>query len=158
MRDDGGPAVEDKPPPAAVIRILNPILRTVLRSPAHRAFSKDLMLLHVTGRRTGRVYVVPVGRHEHHGGLVASAGGSWRRNLRNGADCDVTLDGRRRHARGVLVDDPHEVAVIFSDLLAAMGRDRANRLGLQLNVDRLPTLEELSAALVDRNVVRLTLS
>ena len=158
MRDDGSPAVEDHPPPAAVISILNPIVRTVLRSPAHRAFSKDLMLLHVRGRRTGREYVVPVGRHEHHGELVASAAGGWKRNLKNGADCDVTLDGRRRHAHGVLVDDPHEVAVIFSDLLAAMGRDHANRLGLKLNVDRLPTLEELSAALVGRNIVQLTLA
>lgn len=158
MRDDDVPAVEEKPLPESVLRVLNPILRTVLRSPAHRAFSKNLMLLHVTGRRTGHVYVVPVGRHEHEGQLVASAGGGWRRNLKGGADCDVTLDGQRRHARGLLVDDPEEVAVIFSDLLAAMGRDRANRLGLRLNVDRHPTLAELGVALADRNVVRLTLT
>lgn len=151
-------AVEDKPPPAAVLKVLNPIVRTVLGSPLHRAFSRDLMLLHVTGRTSGRVYVVPVGRHEHHGQLLVSAGGSWRQNLRNGADLEVTLDGRRLRAHGELVDDPQEVAEIFGDLLKDLGLSRANRLGLQINVERAPTVEELRVALVDRNVVRLTVS
>jgi hypothetical protein len=153
-----GPAVQDNPPPAAVLAVMNPIVRTVLRSPLHRAFSKDLMLLHVTGRRSGRVYVVPVGRHEHRGQLVASAGGSWRRNLRHGADLEVTLDGRRRHAYGELVEDPQEVAEVFRDMLADEGIKRAPRLGLQVNVKRAPTLEELRVALADRKVVRLRLS
>ena len=130
--------VQDRPPPAAVLMVMNPIVRTVLRSPLHRALSRDLMLLHVTGRTSGRVYDVPVGRHEHHGQLVASAGGSWRRNLRHGANLEVTVDGRRLRAYGELVEDPHEVAQIFSDLLNELGRKRANRLGLQVNVERLP--------------------
>lgn len=150
--------MEDKPPPPAVLRVMNPILTMVLRSPLHRAFSRELMLLHVTGRRTGRVYVVPVGRHEHQGQLLVSAGGGWRSNLRNGADVEVTLDGRRRRGYGELVDDPQEVAEIFSELLHDVGRSRANRLGLKVHVDRDPTVEELRVALVNRHVVRLTLS
>lgn len=153
-----GLAVEDKPPPAVVLAVMNPIVRTVLRSPLYRALSRDLMLLHVTGRTSGRVYVVPVGRHELRGQLVASAGGSWRRNFRHGADLEVTLDGRQRRAYGELVEDPQEVAEIFGDLLGALGLKRATRLGLQVNVDRAPTVEELRVALVDRKVVRLSLS
>lgn len=149
--------MEDVPPPAALLRIVNPVLRTVLRSPLHWPVSKGLMLLHVTGRKSGRVYVVPVGRHVHADQLVASAGGGWRRNLAGGADLGVTLDGRRRPAHGVLVDDPSEVAEIFADLLAQLGLQRANRLGLKLNVDRPPTEAELRAALTDRRVVRLSL-
>ena len=115
------------------------------------------MLLHVTGRQSGRVYLIPVGRHQHNGQLVASAGGRWRRNLAGGGDLEVTLDGRRRHAHGELVDDPLEVSQVFSDLLAELGLKRANRLGLLLNVDRAPTLEELREALGDRQVLRLSL-
>lgn len=151
------PAVEDWRPPAALLRVVNPVLRTVLRSPLHRAVSKDLMLLHVRGRKSGRVYVVPVGRHEHEGQLVASAAGAWRRNLAGGADLEVTLGGQRRPAHGELVDDPQQVAEIFSDLLAKVGLKRASQLGLKLNVDRAPTTAELRTALVDRNVLRLRL-
>ena len=151
------PAVEDVLPPAALLRIVNPVLRAVLQSPLHRALSRNLMLLHVTGRRSGCVYVFPVGRYEHDGQLVASAGGAWRRNLAGGANLGVTLDGRRHSAHGELVDDPYEVAEIFSDLLAQLGLKRANRVGLKLNVDRAPTVDELRAALVDRKVLRLSL-
>lgn len=158
MNDNPVQAVEDRPPPAAVLKVINPILKSVLRSPLHRALSRDLMLLHVTGTKTGRMYVVPVGRHEVNGRLLVSAGGAWRRNLKNGADLDVTLDGRRHPAHGVLVQDPQEVAEIFAEMLNELGLNRANRLGLQINVDRAPTVEELRVALVNRNVVRLTLT
>ncbi len=87
------------------------------------------MLLYVTGRTSGRVYDVPVGRHEHHGQLVASAGGSWRRNLRHGANLEVTVDGRRLRAYGELVEDPPEVAQIFSDLLNGLGRKTGEQAG-----------------------------
>ncbi|WP_161965163.1 hypothetical protein [Ornithinimicrobium cerasi] len=150
------PSVEDQRPPASLLRVVNPVLRTILRSPLHRAASTGLMLLHVKGRKSGRVYVVPVGRHVYQGQLVALAGGTWRRNLAGGADLEVTLDGHRRPAHGELIEDPREVAEIFEDLLAQIGPKRANRLGLKLNTDRAPTTTELQAALVDRNVVRLT--
>jgi hypothetical protein len=157
MSETARPAVEVKTPPEAVLRIMNPIIVRVLRSPLHRVFSKGLMLLHVTGRRSGRVYVVPVGRHELDGRLVTSAGGRWRQNLRHGAELEVTLDGRRQRAHGELVEDPDEVAQVFSDLLAREGLKKASMMGLKLNVDRAPTLEELRAALTDRKVLRLSL-
>lgn len=157
MSEPPRPAVEDHTPPRAVLNVINTVLRTVLQSRMHRAVGGGLMLLHVTGRKSGRVYDVPVGRHEYHGQLVASAGGGWRRNLAGGADLEVTLDGRRRRAHGELVEDPREVAEIFSDLLAQVGLKRVNTLGLRLNVDRAPTLEELQAALPNRRVLRLDL-
>lgn len=151
------PAVEDKPPPPLALKLFNPVVRAILGSRLHSALSKDVMLLHVKGRKSGRVYDVPVGRHEHNGQLVASAGGRWKRNLAGGSDLEVTLDGRRRRAHGELVDDPAQVAQIFSDLLADAGLKRANRFGLRLNVDRAPTLDELQSALGDRQILRLSL-
>ena len=151
------PPVENRILPYAMLRVVNPVVRTLLKSRLHGVLSRDMMLLHVTGRRSGRVYVVPVGRHEHHGQLVASAGGAWRRNLVGGAALEVTLDGRRRRADGELVDDPEVVAEIFGDLLDHLGPRRAIRVGLKVNVDRAPTTGELRAALVGRNVLRLRL-
>jgi len=150
--------VEGTLPPAMVLTIMNPIVKALMRSPLHGALDKGLLLLHVRGRTSGRVYVVPVGRHELRGQLLVSAGGGWRRNLKGGAELEVTIDGRRVPAHGVLVEDPQEVAEVFRDLLDQEGLNRANRLGLRLNVQRLPTVEELRPALVDRRLVRLTLS
>ena len=60
MDESARPAVEAKPPPMAVLKVANAVLRRGLQSPLHRAIGKDLMLLHVRGRKTGRIYVVPV--------------------------------------------------------------------------------------------------
>lgn len=102
----------------------------LLASPLQRAVSAGLMLLHVKGRKSGRVYVVPVGRHVCEGQLVASAGGAWRRYVVGGADLEVTLEGRRRPAYGELIDDPGAVAETF-EALKRMGPRRASRLGLR---------------------------
>src|SRR5206468_12338216 len=40
---------------------LNPVVAWLLRSPLHPLLSGALMLLQVTGRRTGRRYWIPVG-------------------------------------------------------------------------------------------------
>ena len=51
------------------------------------------MLLTVTGRKSGRAYTLPIGRHQQPDGtFVLSAGGNWRHNLRGGADVRVTLE------------------------------------------------------------------
>jgi hypothetical protein len=157
MADTSKPAVQQALAPAAMVKVINPVLRTILGSPVHGIASKGLMVLHVTGRRTGRVYDVPVGRHELDGQLLTFGGGGWRVNLRGGADLDVTLDGRRRRAHAELEEDPARVAEIFVRLLQGLGPKRANRVGLKVNVDRQPTLEEVRTGTAGRAIVLLTL-
>lgn len=151
------PAVEPALAPPAVIKVLNPVLRTVLCSPLHKVAS-TLMVLHVRGRRTGRVYDVPVGRHTLDGQLLTSATGAWKVNLRGGADLEVTIDGRRRQAHAELEEDPERVAEIFDRLVRGLGPKRANRVALKINVDRAPTLEEMRVATAGRAIGRLTLT
>lgn len=143
MSDSEKPAVERRDAPQSMIRFVNPVMRRLLTSRFHGPMSKGLMVLHVTGRKTGRVYDVVVGRHEVDGQLVAHAGGKWRANLRGGADLTVTLDGRERAAHAVLEEDPQRVAEIFKELLDGIGYRRAVRVGLAVNVDRPPTVAEL---------------
>lgn len=157
MTDPSKPAVEEALAPAAMVKIVNPVLRRLLSSPLHGIAGKGLMVLHVTGRRSGRVYDVPVGRHELDGQLMTYGGGAWRTNLRGGADLEVTIDGRRRRAHAVLEEDPDRVAEIFDRLLRALGPKRANRVALKVNVDRPPTLDEMRVGTAGRAVVLLTL-
>jgi hypothetical protein len=81
----GRPPVEDGRPPRLVLRIVNPIIRSILRTPLHCTLSSQLMLLSMRARRTGRWVTVPVGRHEIDGEFLVSVSGRWRHNLRGGA-------------------------------------------------------------------------
>jgi hypothetical protein len=152
------PPVESGIPPRAVLRLVNPIVRALLRSPLHRVVSKRLMLLTVKGRKSGRSYSIPVGRHQSDRMLVVSAAGGWRFNLRGGAAVRVTLDGRECEGHAELEEDPDNVARAYKALLDELGAGEARQLGLKLNVDRLPTAEEIKPVVAQRAIARIRLT
>lgn len=102
------------------------------------------MVLHVTGRVTGRRYSVPVARQMVDGRLCTFTDGSWRHNLRGGATIEVTIDGATKAAHAELEEDPGRIARIFLDRIEDAGVAEASRtLGIRVNVARNPTLHEL---------------
>jgi deazaflavin-dependent oxidoreductase (nitroreductase family) len=150
------PAVEDARPPKAVLTLVKPIMVALLRSRLHRVASKNLMLLTVTGRKSGRSYTLPVTRHERPDQtLVVSAAGSWRHNLRGGGDVRVTLAGREHTAHATVEEDPLRAAEVFKGLLERAG---ARAVGVKLNVDHAPTTDEIKPALAHRVIAYLKLA
>jgi len=86
---------------------LNPVVTWLLRSPMHGLLSRALMLLQVTGRRTGRRYWIPVG-YQRAGDtitvLVSRAPRKlWWRNFRDPAPVVMLLRGQLLHGRAVMV-------------------------------------------------------
>jgi len=151
-------AVENVEPPPALARVGNPILKALLRSPLAPLLGERLVILGVTGRRSGRLIEVPVGQHEVDGTMTVIAGGRWKRNLRGGAPVQLWLRGRRRTGRGELVEDPDAVARALRILLEREGLGDARKLGLKLNEQRLPTVQELRAATEGhKDLVRIAL-
>jgi deazaflavin-dependent oxidoreductase (nitroreductase family) len=149
-------AVEDSRPPSAVLRFVNPVLVALLRSRLHRLASKNLMLLTVTGRKTGRRYTMPVTRHQQPDGrLVVSGAGSWRHNLQRGAEVRVTLDGREHSAHVTPEEDPVRAAEVFKGLLERTG---TRAVGVRVNVDHSPTLDEIKPVIARRSIVYLELT
>jgi hypothetical protein len=142
--DGGTPAVRRQPPPALLLTVFNPIFSAILRSPVHRVADGSFMVLHLTGRKTGKRYSIVVGRHELEGGLSVLTGSPWRVNVRGGADVQITDRGVTRPARAVLVEEPGEVAAVYAAEIERLGRKGAQRaLGLKINVERAPTRAEL---------------
>ena len=86
---------------------LNPLIAWILRSPLHPLLDRGLLMLRVTGRRTGRRYWIPVG-YQHEGRtitvLVSKAPRKqWWRNYRDPGPADVLLRGRTLHGRARVV-------------------------------------------------------
>ena len=131
------------------MKVVNPIVRLRLRARLRGHMSRQLMVLLVTGRTTGRTYHVPVGRQTVDGRLCAFTDGAWRHNLRGGAEIEATLDGKRSAARAELEEDPGKVARVFLDRIEEDGVAKASRaLGIRVNVARNPTLHELREAIL----------
>ena len=150
------PPVQDAQPPKGLIRLANPIVAALLRSPLHRLVGKNLMLLTVTGRKSGRSYTLPVGRHQQPDGtLVVSAGGAWRHNLQDGSEVRVVLDGRVRTAHVTVEEDPLRAAEVFRGLLDCAG---PRALAVKITGDHSPTLEEIGPVMANRVIAYLKLA
>jgi hypothetical protein len=96
-------------PFAVMNATLNRGVRLILRSPLHRPLSGQLLLITVTGRRTGKSYTLPVGYRESGGtvriGVAMPARKRWWRNLSDGAPVRLWLRGAERTGRGVALGD-----------------------------------------------------
>lgn len=91
-----------------VMSRMNPLVRGVLRTPGlHWILSPFLMLVTVTGRRSGRRYTIPVG-YQLRGNdvtvLVSEASKKqWWRNFAEAGPVEVWLRGRARGGEAALV-------------------------------------------------------
>lgn len=135
-------------PPQRLITAVNPLVRLALRSPLHRLLDGSVLILHVTGRRTGRCYDIPVGFTDLGDRLLVVTQHRWRRNLRGGATVQVTRFGRRVLMRADLDEDPATVATLVRTVIDRLGRSQVKlRLGLVVEPGHDPDLAELTEAI-----------
>jgi hypothetical protein len=107
----------------------------------------SFLVLHLTGRKTGRRYDIPVGYVDMEGKLAVVTIAGWRANLRGGADVKVTLRGCLRPMHALLEEDPASVAVSYQAMINRVGWKKAQRqLGISLPDGRAPTVMELNDA------------
>jgi len=87
-------------------RIGNPFVALLLRSPLHAMLSKNMLLITVTGRKSGRKLTTPVGyvRAGDELLIVSSPDRTWWKNLRGGAAVKVHLEGRDLSGQGRVAD------------------------------------------------------
>src|SRR6516165_3129744 len=65
-------------PPRAMVKMGNPLVRMLLDSPLHEVLDDSFLVLHLTGRKTGRRYDIPVGYVDMGGRLIVVTVARWR--------------------------------------------------------------------------------
>ena len=108
-------------PWALLNRTGNPALALLLRSPLHRFASRQLALISVTGRRSGREFTFPI-LYRRRGNTVQIAVGwpehkLWWRNLRGeGAPVRLLIEGREVSGHAVARGDERSGVTVEVDL------------------------------------------
>jgi len=71
----------------------NDFMSWILRSPIHGVLSNGMMLITITGCKTGKKYTLPVGYYPEDGNLwvITSRDRTWWKNLRGGAEVSLLL-------------------------------------------------------------------
>lgn len=121
--------VREARPPDWVLRLLNPILRRLLRSRAGHLLPA-LAVLDFRGRRTGRQYRVVTGWYRQGDQEFAVTPSPWRHNFDGGALLTVTNRGGTRTGRGRSELDPSVVAPVLRRLLKTGTSPRALAMSL----------------------------
>jgi deazaflavin-dependent oxidoreductase (nitroreductase family) len=88
-------------------------------------FSGYIMVMKVIGRKTGRVYLIPVNYAIHRGDVYCISGGrttsDWFRNLLANPEVDLIMPGGSVHARVEEATDPQEKLVLARQVLKNAG-------------------------------------
>ena len=144
------PVVTSRPPPAALMRLVNPLMRVAIRSRWGRHFG-PLAVLRVQGRRTGNSREFVAGVHSVDGIPTVFTDRPWRVNFKGGVDVVVMNSGTERPARATLVEEPGEVGPA---LAAAVQEAGARNLGVAVAKGAHPTSADFAA--VGRSMIRIT--
>ncbi|PSP68394.1 hypothetical protein BRC85_02710 [Halobacteriales archaeon QS_1_69_70] len=129
-------------------------MKLMLRSPLHPLVSDDLLLLTVTGRKTGTRYTFPVGYEQRDDTLaVISHGTNWWMNLRDGgAEVTVLLRGERRSGHATVQAEDEAVAEYLHGYFRREGVGSDRRAGLKIDGEAVPDAAALREV-VDHVVV-----
>jgi hypothetical protein len=137
--------VQLNPPPPALMRLVNPLVRRVLTARPLASRIGTIALVELRGRRTGRLLRIPVGVHDIDGVPTAFTSRRWRLNLTGGAPVTVTRRGQPRPGTAVLV------AAAGGQVGAALRTALDNGaspfvLGLKIDKRHHPSVSELDSA------------
>lgn len=101
-----------------LLRLWNPFMKRLLRSPFHWPWSHWFLVIEWTGRKTGRQYRTPVSYLREDTHLLITTGDAWWRNLVGGAPVRVWLKGRQHHATAEAVLAELELLALHERMFA----------------------------------------
>ena len=133
----------------------NDFMGWVLRSPFHGVLSDGMMLITVTGCKTGKKYTTPVGYYREGGDLwvITSRDRTWWKNLRGGADVELLLGRRPVAAFAELELDEGDVQARMHDYIKHVPR-AAKPLGIRVE-NGIVNAEDAERVGKDRLFVRI---
>jgi hypothetical protein len=104
---------------ARAMRVVNVPMRVILALPFATPMSRRLMLIVITGRKTGKMYRQPVSYVRDGATLLTPGGGNWKRNLVDGSAVRIRLRGHDRLARPEIVRDRATIESLLDVMVAA---------------------------------------
>jgi hypothetical protein len=154
--------VINTPLPFAIrmLRRLNPVIVTILRSPLHRLLSRHLLVLTYESRTTGLRRTLPLsyvalGAHVY----LCTRTAFWWRNLRNGKPVELRLRGRRTIATPTVLDPASREALDgLREFLGANAKTGVMLYQVRAGSDGRPMEDDLRREVLRSVVVRLEMA
>jgi deazaflavin-dependent oxidoreductase (nitroreductase family) len=132
----------------------NDFVKFFLRTPLH-VFLGNTMLITVTGCKTGRKYATPVGFYREGDTLwvLSSRDRTWWRNVKNGANVSVLLNGKTVNAFAEAEMNEKAVETHLLDYIQHMPMITRS-LGIRME-NKTPNTEDIERVAKDRLFIKV---
>jgi hypothetical protein len=148
------PSVSRQPPAWLFKHIVNPIMKTLLRSPLHGLLSNGLIILSFKGSKSGKVFSTPVAYHQLDAQtLMVMTRSAWWKNFSRGETVTVRLKGQVYQGTPTITLDNEVVWGHISRFLAEHHNPR--RVGIMVAADASPA--EIRQAAADMLAITIAL-
>lgn len=136
----------------------NRIVKFVLRMPLlHNAVSRNILLLTYTGRKTGKVYTIPVSYTQHGDAVIMFTNHNWGKNLVDKAPVKLHIRGNQVQATAELnTDDVSQITPILLEHLRNKPAD-ARIHSVTYDDTGQPHADEVQKAASNVRMIRLRL-
>ncbi len=143
---------------ALIYKIINPVVKALLRSPFHSVLSNNTLVLSFVGRKSGRRYEIPISyaRDGVQFLCFTAKANQWWRNLRGEAVTQLLVAGHPIAATNQLIVTQNDA--VIDDLalfLAQVPRD-AKPAGVRLDSKGIPNADDLATAVDSLVCIRFT--
>jgi hypothetical protein len=135
----------------------------LLRSPLHGLISRSMVVMHIQGVKSGKLYQVPVNyvtvQEETGTRLIVTSERqrTWWRNLRQETDLVLTYRGKQRRALAQAIEEQNAVAAGFGRYFRASPKS-ARYYGVELTPEGTVQESDLNQLALERVVVWIDLS
>ncbi len=141
-----------------LFKVLNPIMKLILRSPLHAIVSKRIMIISFSGRKSGREYSTPVSYFQEGDRVVCFTHSPWWKNIGDGSAEKVRIQGVDFNGHAVAISgDVEQKVENLTKMLEAVPGD-AGFYNVQFDERGVPRREDVERAVQEAVLIRIQLA
>lgn len=113
----------------AFVRLQNPMMTWLLKSPLHFFVSKYYMLITFTGRKSGKMYTTPV-QYKRSGDtiyVISNRGYIWWKNLQGGAEVTLRIQGKEVQGTADVSLKDHDIREAIDLIYSSMKPEQKDK-------------------------------
>lgn len=143
--------------PKFMMKLMNPIMKAMLKSPIHGRVSGEIMIITFTGRKSGKQFSTPVGYVREGTQVYMFTHGEWWRNFIGGAMVNMLIQRKEYTGTAQPVQDAEGIKAVAMKLNAAYGEKRSKQFGFWV-ADLNASAEQIARELHGTHFVVITLT
>ena len=138
-------------------RILNPMMKGILKSPFHKAVSSQIMIITFQGAKSGKTYTTPVSYSRDDGRVYCFTHARWWMNFTSGAAVKLRIQGQDLDGYAETVaDDPERITAGLHKHLQAVPSD-ARYYNVTMDANGQPNMDQVRQAAAEAVMIQISL-